>query len=220
MTTMHKLFLTVGLVLAGATSAHAQEVTRMQTQHAVTLDAGLDSAFITRVGYDYRSDALGPDSRIYARFTLPVVAPDLGDFALDAGARMHVLGSDGWGLQAQLGPVLRRADNRLFSSLSFGVRGGVLAGYQDARWGLLFELGVEQQITTQLSPSSLYKRTFYADAKSGWYAFTGGLLHAGLRSGVKLGRLEIFGTLGVASDLALQLAAAPFYLTLGTAYSL
>jgi hypothetical protein len=183
-------------------------------------DLSLPQEAITRVGYSYRSDLLGQDGRIYARFTLPVVAPDFGDFALDLGARMHLVGRDGWGVQGLIGPILRHADNRLFSSTGLGVRAGLLSGYQTSSWGVLLDLGVEQLLTTQLEPSNLYKRSFYRGARSGWYAFTGGLLHVGLRSGVKLGRFEVFGTLGMSSDLSLQLSAAPFYLTLGTAYSL
>jgi len=198
----------------------AQEATRMQSDHAMHLDGGFESAFLMRLGYSYRADFLGDDGRIYARFTLPVVAPDLGDTAIDAGLRVHLYDSDGWGVQALGGPIVRHAENDLFAATAFGVRAVVLPGYQSETWGLLLDLGLEQMVSTYIDQSDLYEDTIYQDAKSGFYAFSAGTVHAGLQGGVHIGKLELSLRAGVMADTALQPLVPPFYLTLGSAYAL
>jgi hypothetical protein len=214
------LWTTVTCSLA-ARPASAQEVTDLKRQQSLGLDAGLESAFITRVTYMHRIDwnAIGNDSRLYARFTLPVASPDFADFALDAGVRSRLLGEDGWGLQMMLGPVLRNTENSLFTASAFGFRALLLPGYQTERWGLLAELGIEQMLTTHLSQSGLYKRTYYSGANSGWYAITGGVLRAGLRGGARFGHVELSLAAGVSVDEQLQAQMPPFYATFGTSYA-
>jgi hypothetical protein len=209
----------VGLCLAATRPAHAQEVTNLRRRQSLALEAGLESAVVARVTYMHRLDAswLGKDSRLYARFALPVAAPDFADFAFDAGLRTRLFGDD-WGMQLVLGGVIRNTTNPLFNATALGVRALILPGYQSDSWGLMAELGVEQILATQVLHSSLYKRTFYAGAKDGWYAITGGTLRAGLRGGLRLDRVEVSLSAGVASDEHLQLQIPPFYATFGTAY--
>jgi hypothetical protein len=218
-TILRAALVTLSLLALHATAA-AQEATRMRSDHAIGVDAGLESAFITRVGYSYQSDVLGDDGRFYARFTLPFVAPDLGDFALDGGVRVHLIGDEGWGVQAAGGPVLRHAENALFASTALGLGARLLPGYQTERWGVLLDLGIEHMLTTQIEHSEVYERRVYADAKSGWYALSAGTLHAGLRSGLRVAELELSLSAGMLADTTLQPKLIPYYLTLGAAYSL
>jgi hypothetical protein len=209
-----------GLCLLATRPAHAQEVTNLKRQQSLGLDAGLESAVFTRATYMHRLDVswLGNDSRLYARFTLPVAAPDFADVAVDAGVRTRLVGET-WNVQLMLGPVLRNTDNTQFAATAFGVRALFLPGYQTDTWGLMADLGVEQILATHMSQSSLYTHTFYSGAKSGWYAITGGTLHVGLRGGGRIGRLELSASAGVASDERLQPLMPPFYAMVGTAYA-
>lgn len=201
-------------------TAQAQEVTRMRTDHAVSLDMGLESALIMRLGYNYRGDFLGEDSRIYAHFTLPAAEVDLGDFAIDAGVRMHLYEHEGWGVQALAGPVMHRAENELFAATALGVRTVLLPGYQSDNWGLMLDLGIDQTIATQVTHSDLYKTAYYTDARNGWYAMPSSMLHAGVRTGFRVRKLELSMSGGVMSDIELKPNLSPFYLMLGSAYTL
>lgn len=208
--------------LAFAVPARAQEVTRMpeKTEHAVGLDGGLETAFVARASYAHRVDfGFVPDGRINARFTLPVVAPDFGDWGIDGGVQASVARWNDFRVALQLGPVLRRTDNRLFSAFGIGVGATLLIGYEGPRWGLSAEASYEQFLTTYLSHSDDYRDAFYAGAKDGWYAFSGSTARAGIRGGVRFGSVEIFAKAGMQATGQLHAGAVPFYATLGSAYA-
>ena len=59
------------------------------------------------------------------------------------------------------------------------------------------ELGYDRAWLTYIKNSDWYRTYFYADAKDGWYGGTGGLLHAGAKGGVTLGRVEVSLRAGV-----------------------
>lgn len=209
-------------ILSLASAAAAQEVTRLpdDSRHAAAIDGGLESAFITRATYSYRAGLrFDPDARLFARFTLPVVGPDLGDWAVESGAQITPLRWHDLRVALLGGPVMRKADNRLFSALAVGVSATLLAGYEGRRWGLSAEAGYEQLFASYVSHSDLYKDTFYADAKDGWYAFSGSVAHVGLRGGARIGAFEIFARAGLDSTGQLHALTPPFYATIGTSYA-
>jgi hypothetical protein len=189
------------------------------TEQSVSLEAGLESAFITRATYAHAIPRFLKDATVYARFTWPFVTPDLKDFAIDAGLSATVIGSERWKVQLLLGPVLRNTSNDVFSATAMGLRSGLLAGYRSDGWGLMTELGYEQILATHLSHTDLYRDTFYAEAKDGWYAITGGTWQLGLRGGGRLGRVELFGAVGVMTTDQLKPLTPPFYATIGSSYA-
>jgi len=211
--------LTLLAILSFASAAPAQEVTRLPdgARHAVGVDGGLEAAFITRATYSYRAGlGFDPEARLFARFTLPVVAPDLGDWAVEGGAQITPLRWHDLRVAVLGGPVMRKTDNRLFSAVAFGFSATLLAGFEGSRWGLSAEAGYEQLFASYLSHSDLYKDTFYADAKDGWYALSGSVAHAGLRGGARIGAFEIFARAGLDATGQLHALTPPFYATLGT----
>src|SRR5262249_39450785 len=143
------------------------------------VEAGLESAFMVRANYVHDLPGFLRDATVYGRFTLPVVEPDLGDFAVDAGLSATVLGDDRWRLMLLLGPELRNTSNDGFDATAIGFRSGMLAGYRSDRWGLMLDLEYEKVLATHIEHSALYRNTFFADAKDGWYAITGGTFMAG-----------------------------------------
>jgi hypothetical protein len=208
--------------LALATPASAQEVTRMPdgARQSLGAEAGLESAFIARATYGHRVD-LGfvPEARLFVRFTMPVVTPDLGDWAIDGGIQATAIAWGDLRLAVAVGPVVRNSVNEVFSATATGVSGTILFGYQGARWGLSAEAGYEQIVATYLRHSDRYRDTGYADAKDGFYALTGSTAHAGLRGGARFGAVEIFTRAGIDATGHFHALTPPFYVTLGGAYA-
>jgi len=208
--------------LALAAPAAAQEVTRMPdwARQSVGVEAGLENAWIARATYSHRVD-LGfvPEARLFARFTLPVVTPDVGDFSIDVGVQATALTWRDFRVAVLVGPVLRNSVNELFSATAVGMGATVLLGYEGPRWGLSAEAGYEQILATHLRHSDRYRDTYYADAKDGWYAITGSTAHAGLRGGARLGSVEIAARAGLDATGQLHSLTPPYYFTLGSAYA-
>lgn len=217
-----KLVLFILAIVALPLGAAAQEVTRWpdSAKQSFGVDAGLESAFIARATYAHRVDlGFAPDARLFARATLPIVTPDLGDWELDAGLRATVLR---WGvLRAAVlaGPFLRNTMNVLFNATGMGVGATVLIGYEGDRWGLSVEAGYEETLVTDLHNSDLYRDTYFASAKDGWYATTGGAARVGLRGGLRVASIEIYLTAGIAATDAFHATVPPFYATLGSTYA-
>ena len=216
---MNRPILIVSLfaAVAIASPATAQEVTNLPagTRQSVSIDVGLQSAFVTRGTY---SRHVGP-ALLYGRFTFPFASPDARDLAFEAGGQMTALGWGNWKLQVSFAPVLRLTDNDLFSATAFGVRGALMPGYQGDRWGLMAEIGYEKILATHLSHSSLYRSVAYSGARDGWYSSTGGTLQAGLRGGSRMGRVELTAAAGVLASERLNVVVPPFYGSLGSAYA-
>jgi hypothetical protein len=209
-------------ILALTAPASAQETTRLpdETRQSVGLDTGLEHAFIARGTYAHRLDlGFWKDVRLFGRFTLPFVTPDLGDWAIDGGLRATPIAWGDLRLALLAGPVLRNTVNNSFSSTSLGVGTTALFGYEGARWGLSAEAGYEQMLTTNLRHSDVYRNTVYAGAKDGWYALSGSTARGGLRGGVRFDALEIFARAGVNTTGQLHADNPPFYVTLGTSYA-
>lgn len=204
-------------LLFAALPVAAQEVTRLPegTEQSVSFDAGLQSALVARAAYARR---VGP-GLVYARFTLPFAALDPGDFAVEAGAQATALSRGNWQLQAALAPVVRATGNSVFTATAFGLRAALMPGYQGERWGLLAEVAYEKTVAAHLVQSDAYRRAGYPGAKDGWYAWSAGTLQAGLRGGVRLGRVELSLAAGLMATEKLNPVTPPFYATLGSAWA-
>lgn len=222
MKAIFSLTITFALVFFFALSARAQEVTRMpeDKQQSVGLETGLEAAFIARAAYGHRVN-LGfvPDARIVVRFTLPIVAPDFGDWGIDGGLQATVLSSHDFRLALLAGPLVRNTVTNLFSATAFGLGATALVGYEGSRWGLSAEASYEQMLATHLRHSDVYRETYYADAKNGWYALSGSHARAGLRGGARFGRVEIAARAGLEATGHFQSTMPPFYFTLGGGYA-
>ena len=197
--------------------ASALEVTNLPdgARQSVSIDAGLQSAFVTHATY---SRHVGP-GLLYGRFTLPFAGPDLSDVAFEAGGQTTAIGWGNWKLQVAFAPLLRMTKNDLFSATALGMRAALMPGYQADRWGLRLEVGYEKIVATHLTHSSLYRGVGYSGAKDGWYSSTGGTLQAGLRGGYRVGRVELSAAAGLLASEGLNAVMPPFYGTLGSAYA-
>jgi hypothetical protein len=95
----------------------------------------------------------------------------------------------------------------------------LLLGYEGPRWGLSAEAEYEQVFTAYVRQSDLYRSTFYAGARDGFYTMSGSTAHAGLRGGVRFGSVEIAARLGYDATGRLNAMVPPYYGTLGVSYA-
>lgn len=224
MRTIEKILFFLVLVAAVALTkpAAAQEVTRMPEgkRHSVSLDGGLDGAFVVRAGYSYQLGIRSlPDATFTARFALPVVLPDLGDWGLDLGLRASVARWRSLRLAFQVGPTFRMNDNELFTAFAAGVSATMLAGFEAEHWGLSLETTYEQMLATYLRQSDLYRETYAEGAQSGWYALSGSRALLGLRGGGRIGPVELFAKAGVDATGLFHSITPPFYATGGVGFA-
>lgn len=223
---MKKLVTTVFTVslLALASIAQAQEVTQMPKgkHHAVSLETGLDSAFLAKAGYTYRIKprTWAHDILFQAKLAIPIAVPDLTDHSLDGGVRSTAFAYGNLRLQWLAGPVIRNTHTTLFDANSVGVQAVLFPGYQSERWGLMAELGYEKMLSTNIRHSHTYRSTFYAGARDGWYADTAGTFRIGLRGGVRIGSVELNARVGVMATERGNAHVPPFFATLGASYAL
>jgi hypothetical protein len=205
-----------------AAPASAQQVTRLPegSKNAVGIESGFESAFAARGMYTRRLDlGILKDERFFARFTMPMVSPDLRDWSFDAGLQATLLSRGDFRFAVLASPVVRSTKNELFSATAIGIGATALIGYEGSRWGLSAELGHEQLFASHLSHSDVYRDTGYAGAKDGWYTTTGSTTRGGLRAGVRFGELEIAARAGMAATGFFQPAGPPFFFTLGGSYA-
>lgn len=209
--------------LAASPIARAQEATDMprDTRHAISVEAGLDSAVAAGLGYTYRRRASfwKYDLLLYGKLGLPAAGIDLADSSVETGIRTTLFAHGNLRLQLAVGPVLRNTKNRLFSANSAGVQATLLPGYQSGRWGLMAELGYEKMLATNLRHSKLYEDTYYSEAESGWYSDTAGTIRVGVRAGVRIGDLLLSTRLGAVASERGAPHLPPFYGTIGTSYA-
>lgn len=209
-------------IAATATAASAQQVTRMPdgAKNAVGIEGGFESAFIARATYTRRIE-LGPirDARLFGGFTLPVIAPDLSDWAINGGFQATPWAYGNMRLALAGGPVVRNTANSLFSATAVGISAAALFGYESPRWGLSAEIRHEQMFATHLRHAAIYRDITYPGAKDGWYSLTGSTTQAGLRGGVRVGAVEVAARVGYAATGYIRPAMAPFFVTLGVSYA-
>jgi len=209
--------------LAASSPAWGQEATNMPagTRHAITVDAGLDSAMATSAGYTYRLRAgfWKHDILLYGKLTLPAGDLDLDDNAVEAGIRTTAVAYGNLRLQIALGPVLRNTESNLFAANSLGFQTTLLPGYQSERWGLMAEIGYEKMLATNLRHSQLYRDTFYPEAENGWYGNTAGTVRLGLRAGLRIGAVQLSMRAGVVSSEGGNPHLPPFYHTVGLSHA-
>jgi len=209
------------LALTGA--AHAQSFSRLDAgQQTVTAETGLQSGVVTSVGYarGMQLRAGDPTSRTlipFAQATLLVARPDLHDYGLRAGAQISVVSIGWFDLSAQLALGVAGTENSIYTGTALRTDLALLAGHYGRRWFAVAEAGYDRAWLTYIENSAYY-RAFYPEAKDGWYAGTGGKLHAGAKGGVSIGPVEVVLRAGVVRTETLEDLDLPFYATLGANY--
>jgi len=211
-------FLAFVTLLGWSGRAHAQSFSRLESgQQAVTAETGLQSGVVTSLGYAavLRLDRIGRTMMPFAQATLPIARPDLHDYAFRAGAQISVVTIGWFDLSTQLALDVAETENSIYRGTALRTDLVLLGGHYARRWFAVGELGYDRAWLTYIKNSDWYRTYFYGDAKDGWYAGTGGLLHAGAKGGVSIGSVEVVLRAGVTRTEALRDLDLPFYATLG-----
>jgi hypothetical protein len=198
--------------------AYAQALSRLLPgQQAVTAEAGLQSGFVTSVGYarGLQLDAIGRALMPFAQATMLVARPDLRDFAFRAGGQVSLLAIGWFDLSTQLAFEVAGTENSIYTATALRSDVALLAGHYGRRWFAVAEAGYDRAWLTYIENSDWYRANFYADARDGWYSGTGGKLRAGAKGGVTIGRVELVVRAGINKTEALNDLDLPFYGTLG-----
>jgi hypothetical protein len=213
--------LFVLIVLLGlAGSAKAQSFSRLAAgEHTVTAETGLQSGVVTSLGYaaGLRLRAIDRTLIPFAQATLLVARPDLHDYGLRVGSQISVVSIGWFDLSAQLALGVAGTENSIYTGTALRTELALLAGHYARRWFAVAEVGHDRAWMTYIENGDYY-RTFYPDARDGWYGGTGGKLHAGAKGGASIGRVEIVLRAGVVKTETLQDLDLPFYATLGANY--
>ncbi len=215
--------VTLSILLALLPSAHAELIANLpdDTNHAVSMSAGLDSSVAMGLGYTYRlkTELWKHDLLLTGRLTLPSGDASLSDNSVHLGFRTTALAHGNFRLQVSAGPLIINQKTKLYSARALGAHATLLPGYQSSRWGLMAELGYEKIFATRLKHSSLYTERFYADAKDGWYRTTAGTLRLGMRGGVRFGNVQLSARAGLISTEGRKPHIPPVYAGLGASYA-
>jgi hypothetical protein len=213
------LFALIALLgLAGR--ANAQSFSRLEAgQQSVSAETGLQSGVVTSLGYamGLRLRSIDRTLMPFAQATLLVARPDLRDYGLRAGAQVSVVSIGWFDLSAQLALGVAGTENSIYTGTALRTDLALLAGHYGRRWFAVAEAGYDRAWLTYIENSAYY-RAFFAEAKDGWYAGTGGKLHAGAKGGASFGAVEVVLRAGVVKTETLQDLDLPFYATLGANY--
>ncbi|HMF44993.1 MAG TPA: hypothetical protein VKQ32_30190, partial [Polyangia bacterium] len=214
-------FFVLVALLALAGSARAQSFSRLEAgQQTVTAETGLQSGIVTSLGYaaGLRLHAIDRTLMPFAQATMLVARPDLHDYAFRGGAQISVLSVGWFDLSTQLAFDVAETENSIYRGTALRTDLVLLAGHYGRRWFAVAEAGYDRAWLTYIKNSDWYRTYFYSDAKDGWYSGTAGMLHAGAKGGVTLGRVEVVLRAGITKTEDLNNLDLPFYATLGANY--
>lgn len=211
-------FVVLVALLGLAGSAHAQAFSRLEAgQQTVTAETGLQSGMVASLGYatGLRVNAIDRTVMPFAQATMLVATPDLHDYGFRAGAQVSLLTVGWFDLSTQLAFDVAETENSIYRGTALRTDLVLLGGHYGRRWFAVAEGGYDRAWLTYIKNSDWYRTYFYSDAKDGWYGGTGGVLHAGAKGGVTIGRVEIVLRAGVNKSESLNDLDLPFYATLG-----
>jgi hypothetical protein len=205
------------LALLPMTSMHAQwnlALQRPGTDH-LYVNAGLDPAVITSIGYGRTLSAFGATAQLFAEAGVVAGDADLRDFRARLGAQLELAHVGRVRLGGRASFVTRGTENRIFRSVNMGVAVTGSAGLYGRRWFAATEVGFDKALLTHLRHSEEYRVVHFPEAKDGWYLDNGGTWGLGAMMGRTMGRSEAVVRVGVSRTQRWETPSIPGYVVLG-----
>lgn len=184
-------------------------------RNRVYVTFGLDPAFAVTVGYGRVVSLGGHDVQFTGDVGVVTARLDLGDFRVRLGTQTSLVRMGSLRLTGSATFIARGTDNSIYRAFDFGSDFTGTLGVYRRGWFAAGEVGFDKAIVTHITNSDWYRTHFYPGAKDGWYMASAGTLHAGLTSGLKLGRTELVGRAGVLRTERGNTLMPPMYASLG-----
>lgn len=218
---MKRVFLFAVLMLASGHQRLAAQwnLARLEPGDATwQVSTALDPAIITSIGYRQLRTVFGARTQFGVEAGVVAGNADLGDYRarLEAGVQVYRRGS--FRTVASAAFLTRGTSNTVFRGTNFGADVGLTAGMYRPRWFVAGETGYDKPIVTHVTHTQGYRRTYYADAKDGWYIDTGGTRRLGVVTGTSLRGVELMLRAGVARTRGGEALVAPVCATLGMGF--
>ncbi|MBX9856365.1 MAG: hypothetical protein K2Y26_12645 [Gemmatimonadaceae bacterium] len=218
---MKRVLLFAALMLASGHQRLAAQwnLARLEPGDATwQVSTALDPAIITSIGYRQLRTVFGARTQFGVEAGVVAGNADIGDYRarLEAGVQVYRRGS--FRTVASAAFLTRGTSNTVFRGTNFGADVGITAGMYRPRWFVAGETGYDKPIVTHVTHTQGYRRTYYADAKDGWYIDTGGTRRLGVVTGTSLRGVELMLRAGVARTRGGEALVAPGYATLGMGF--
>lgn len=218
---MKRVLLFAALMLASGHQRLAAQwnLARLEPGDATwQVSTALDPAIITSIGYRQLRTVFGARTQFGVEAGVVAGNADLRDYRarLEAGVQVYRRGS--FRTVASAAFLTRGTGNTVFRGTNFGADVGLTAGMYRPRWFVAGETGYDKPIVTHVTHTQGYRRTYYADAKDGWYIDTGGTRRLGVVTGTSLRGVELMLRAGVARTRGGEALVAPVYATLGMGF--
>jgi hypothetical protein len=157
---------------------------------SIYLNLGLDPTFVAGVGYAYTLpiSAIKRSLTLYGEATLPVLRPDLGDYQLQIGTRIPIVGYKNWGLLNRLNLKNTGQKTWMYTANGFSLEECLLGGYFAPKSFVGVEFGYTKFVLTHYKHTDEYREQVFEDAQDGWYWNTGGIFTVGAQGGFRIGK--------------------------------
>jgi hypothetical protein len=214
--------ITMGILLSALVARDAAgqwNVARFGTEpNRVYTTFGLDPAFVTSAGYGRVVPLFGHDFQLTGDAGVVTASVDTKDFRARLGTQTSLVAWRSVYLTGSATFITRGTDNAIYRGFNFGADlTGALGVYRQG-WFAAGEFGKDKAIVTHITHSDWYRRTYYPDAKDGWYLDAGGTYHYGVAGGVSLGRAEVSGRAGWLRTEDFNEMMPPVYASVGVGF--
>ena len=220
MNRIRHLALGIALTMLAASNVLGQwNVARFGTdRNRVYTTFGLDPAFVASVGYARTFPILTHEFQITGEVGTVSNRADARDFRARIGTQTSLVSWKALNVTGAATFVSRGTDNAIYRGFNFGADLTGAVGLYRPQWFIAGEMGFDKAVITHVTHSDYYRKTFYPDAKDGWYLDAGGTIHHGVSAGVTLGKAELVARAGWLRTERYNSLTPPVYGSVGVGF--
>ncbi len=212
-----KSLMIITLAIAPLT-AQAQDINfgaLADDTNIATVSTGADQGLVVGAGYGRVLSYADRPLVVGVDYALQFAEVDVEDFRLRVGAIAPIVGRGNWKVVGAAASIVRGTDNDTARMITFGQDFAVLAGRYSRHWFAVAEIGFDWALATHITHSDAYRMQVFADSRDGWYGNAGGMLRAGIQTGLSVRGNDVILRGGRLVDIGGNPPLFPFYATLG-----